>query len=401
MANQQATKQKIKPAAIFLIIVTVLIILALVVGIWIRSDPAAALRIAFTPSVNFEDDVPEPRRDYQLDTSWAALPSKASHAKGKPQGIMDIAVMPDADVFFIHPTTYLDRNHWNAPANYADANDRIANRVLKAQASAFNAAGQIFAPHYRQATFGAFFDTQDNGQKAIDLAYTDILAAFDNFIANRSMGRPFILAGHSQGSLHLLHLLRDRISGTLFQKRMIAAYIVGWPVSIEADLGAFPDIAACEQAFDTGCIISYQTFGKGGEPLFPQQYMETTNGLTGAPRSGTQMLCTNPQNWQIDGEKTRADHLGAIQLPEDPTAPLGAPVPNLTGSECGTDGVLYATDPLGDYWQGYKMAGENYHVYDYHMFYMHIRENASLRSRNWLQSHAEQRTEPQSVSTIP
>ena len=401
MANQQKTKQRIKPAAIFLLVVTALVFVAIALGIWISYNPARALRIAFTPSIRFEEDTPEAQRDYSLDSSWAALPSVHSHASDKPQGIIDIAMIPRADVFFIHPTTYLDRSHWNAPAAFADANDRIANRVLKVQASAFNAAGQIFAPHYRQATFGAFFDTEGSGKKAIGLAYTDVLAAFDNFIAMRSHDRPFILAGHSQGSLHLLNLLKDRIAGTALQHRMIAAYIIGWPISIEADLGFFPDIGACADAGETGCVISYQTFGQDGDPAFPKTYMATSTGLTGAPRNGTQMLCTNPQNWLIGGEKTRADHIGAMQLPADPAAPLGAPILELTGSRCGPDGILYVSDPLGDYWQGYKMAGENYHVYDYHMFYMHIRQNAALRAQNWLKAHAGNIDEANTTSTAP
>jgi len=386
--SQDLTKPKIKPAARFLLIIAILVGLFIVVaigfGIWAYSNPTRMLQIAFTPDHPFETKTYKPL-DYSNNDNWAALPTKASHASAKPEGIVDIAIIPEADVFFVHPTTLLDKKQWNdLKLDNPKAKDRVANRVLKIQASAFNTAGRIFAPRYRQATFGAFLDQEGNGLKAIGLAYGDIVAAFDNFIAERSDGRPFILAGHSQGSLHLLYLLQHRINGTALADRMVAAYIVGWPVSIEADLGALADIKACERETETGCVVSFQTFGLDGDPSSILSYMNTTPGLSGTPRKGTQMLCTNPQDWLIGSNKPRSAHLGAVMLPAGNDAPLGKPIKNFTGTQCGTDGILYITDLPGDAWQALKMHGENYHVYDYHMFYMNIRENAAMRAQAWL-----------------
>ena len=88
-------------------------------------------------------------------------------------------MVPDVDVFFVHPTTYLSPDTWNAPLDHADANLRIEKRVLKMQASAYNLAGRIYAPRYRQATFGAFFDQEGNGLQALIYAYKDVQDAFD------------------------------------------------------------------------------------------------------------------------------------------------------------------------------------------------------------------------------
>ena len=107
-----------------------------------------------------------------------------------------------AAVFFIHPTSYLDRAHWNAPLDDAEANGRAA-LFLRGQASVFNEAGQVWAPRYRQATFGAFLTSQADAEKALDLAYRDVAAAFDEFLKEIGPDRPIILAGHSQGALHL------------------------------------------------------------------------------------------------------------------------------------------------------------------------------------------------------
>lgn len=380
-------KKPISPAAKFLLVITIIIVLVLAAfaafRMWADADPARMLRIAFTPNVPFAEMTPEAQRDYTDDASWAALPGMASSAQAMPDGVVKPAVVPDVDVFYVHPTTLIDRSYWNAPHDHADANNRLDNRILKIQASAFNLAGNVYAPRYRQATFGAFMDETGDGAKAIMLAFTDVLAAFDNFIAERSEGRPFILAGHSQGSLHLLYLLQQRITGTELADRMIAAYIIGWPVSIEADLGAMPDISACNRKHETGCAVSYQTFGLGGDPSMIMPYMETTVGLSGQPRKGTQMLCTNPQDWIIGSNETRSAHLGAVALSKEDNGPLSGIIKHFSGTQCGTDGILYLTDLPGEAWSEYKMHGENFHVYDYHMFYMNIRENAAVRAAAW------------------
>lgn len=370
-----------KPAGIFLAIVATLIVLVLVGFIWIQQDPARALRIAFTPGEPFTAISSDPI-DYSRDTSWATLPGTGTFAGAKPSGIVDIAVVPDVDVFFIHPTTYLSRDSWNAPLDHADANLRIEKRVLKTQASTYNLAGNIYAPRYRQATFGAFFDEESNGLQALIYAYNDVQSAFDQFIAERNNDRPFILAGHSQGSLHALALLKQRIAGTQLADQMIAAYIIGWPVSLEADIGALEGIDACTIAADTRCVVSYQTFGPKGDTSGLKVYFETTVGLGGMPRKGTKMLCTNPLTWKIDDAATAANHMGALERVDD-DAPLGNPVAGFNGARCGEDGFLYLENEPGEPWQQLKMAGENYHVYDYHMFYMNIRENAALRAAAW------------------
>lgn len=376
---------KAKPAGIFLAIVASLIVLVLIGFFWLQSNPVTALKLAFAPSEPYSAISDEPI-NYSDDKNWVALPSMDSYAKAKPSGVMDIAVVPDVDVFFIHPTTYLSRDSWNAPLEYADANIRIEKRVLKMQASAFNLAGQIYAPRYRQATFGAFFDEDGNGLQALIFAFKDVQDAFDQFINERNDGRPFIIAGHSQGSLHLLSLLKTRIEGTPLAERMIAAYVTGWPVSVEADLGALKGIEACADADDTGCVVSHQTFGPEGDTSGLQRYFKITNGLGGMPRIGTTMLCTNPLNWQINAEAPAELNKGAVSI-VDNDAPIGEPIEEFNGAVCGEDGFLYLTKEPGSIWQDYKMFGENYHVYDYHMFYMNIRENAAQRARAWLSKH--------------
>jgi len=376
---------RVKPAGIFLAIVAGIIVLVLAGFLWIQADPTRALRVAFTPGEPFSAISVDPI-DYSDNANWAALPDTNTFADAKPMGIAEITVVPDVDVFFIHPTTHLSPKTWNAPLDHDDANLRIEKRVLKMQASAYNLAGNIYAPRYRQATFGAFFDDGTDGFQALVYAYNDVQSAFDAFIADRNTDRPFILAGHSQGSLHALALLKQRIAGTPLAERMIAAYIIGWPVSMEADLGALNGIGACTLASDTGCVVSYQTFGPKGDTSGLKVYFETTVGLGGMPRKDTKMLCTNPLTWEIDGVASADGHKGALERVGDDD-PLGSPIVGFNGARCGDDGFLYLENEPGEAWQSLKMAGENYHVYDYHMFYMNVRENAALRTTAWKSAH--------------
>src|SRR3546814_8134581 len=83
-----------------------------------------------------------------------------------------------AAIFFIHPTSYLERSKWNAPLDDKESADR-ARLFIQGQASAFNNAGQIWAPRYRQATFGAFLTGKKEAQMALGAAYRDVAAAFD------------------------------------------------------------------------------------------------------------------------------------------------------------------------------------------------------------------------------
>ena len=71
----------------------------------------------------------------------------------------------------------------------------------------------------------------------------DVAAAFDRFLAEAG-DRPIILAGHSQGALHLERLLREKVAGKPIAKRIVAAYVVGWPISTTADLPAL-GLPAC------------------------------------------------------------------------------------------------------------------------------------------------------------
>ncbi len=132
-------------------------------------------------------------------------------------------------MFFVTPTAYLGRDRWTMPFDDAATNARLA-LYLRGQASAFNGVGQVWAPKYRQATFGAFLTAKPDAARALDFAYADVVRAFAAFVAAVPPGTPIVLAGHSQGSRHLLRLVAEHVAGTPLAKRVVAVYAVGWPV---------------------------------------------------------------------------------------------------------------------------------------------------------------------------
>ena len=143
---------------------------------------------------------------------WIARPDIADDpSRWLPTGVAAEVGERGAVAFFIHPTTYLERDRWNALIDDRASQSR-AELFVRSQASAFNNVAEIWAPRYRQAAFGAFLLNNSDATKALGLAYGDVLAAFDQFIATSPADRPSFWRAHSQVSLHLTRL---RANGSL------------------------------------------------------------------------------------------------------------------------------------------------------------------------------------------
>jgi hypothetical protein len=286
-------------------------------------------------------------------------------------------VPKEAHAFYIHPTTYLDRDRWNALLDDRASRDRSA-LFVQSQASAFADVATVWAPRYRQAAYGAFLLDNKDARAALDLAYSDVARAFDRFIASIPPSEPIILAGHSQGALHLARLLREKVAGTPLRSRIVAAYVVGWPLSVPADLPAlgFPPCRAPDQA---GCILSWMSFAEPANPKLVINSYEGSAGLTGAKREREDILCVNPLTGTQDGAAPPAANRGTlVPSPDLRSATL---VPGRVGARC-DDGLLLlegAIPRLGPY----VLPGNNYHVYDYALFWDAVRADSIRRERAW------------------
>jgi hypothetical protein len=378
-------KRKATPAMKFLWWVGSLTLLAVGLAVLYRLFEPQIWRMAMVPHSAFAEAPVDPQPDYSTPThaAWVAWPGlNPNPSLDAPRGFQ-AAPKPPVDVFFIAPTTYYERRRWNAPMADADAN-RLLDQVARTMASSFNNVGAVYMPRYRQATFGAFLaDGAADSAKALDLAYTDVLAAFDAFqVARGSLKgpqRPFIVAAHSQGSLHALRLLRDRFSAPLTRKNLVAAYIVGWPVSVEADLTPL-GLKPCETPQAIGCVMAWQSFGaQGANTQLIDSYFQDSISYNDVPRKATHMLCTNPLTGWIDGKDGAPEaNLGALAFSVR-GKPMAELVPGLTGASCTGTGFLQLSTNPGAPFADRKMSGENYHSYDYGLFWANIRANAEAR----------------------
>jgi len=330
-----------------------------------------------TPKGHFEAAQAGGGPDYAQASSWVARPGMADDpAKWLPDGVTRTQ-SGNAAVFYIHPTTYLESDRWNAPLDAGGGTAFRTNLFVQSQASAFNGAGDIWAPDYRQAAYGSFLlDTKD-AEQALDFAYRDVAAAFDQFVKEAG-DRPIILAGHSQGALHLERLLREKVAGKPIAKRIVAAYVVGWPIDVTSDLPAL-GLPACTAPGESGCILSWLTFGEPANPDIIVDEWAHTTGLTGGKRDRKQVLCVNPLTGTENGTAPPQANPGTLV----PTADLRSATldAQAVGARC-DEGLLIATGrlpPLGPY----VLPGNNYHVYDYALFWGAIRRDAERRLAAW------------------
>jgi hypothetical protein len=390
----------------FLYVIAGLIVLTLAVLFALRIWADELTELALVPTAEFEQQSALAANAYQNKGMWFARPDlrlrndpvrwqppeaspEAEAAAGAseqeppasaatPAGDTEMAeAAPDFAVFFVHPTSFLNRSRWNAPLDDAESQNR-ARIFLRGLASPFGQASEIWAPRYRQATFGAFLTDAPEASQAIEAAYEDIDQAFTYFLDNVEPGRPIVLAGHSQGALHVIRLVRERIAGTPLEDRIAAVYAVGWPISIAHDVPAL-GLPACATPDQGGCIASWSSFA---EPADPGRVLETYReslGYDGQMRGDTPILCLNPLTGMLGGEAPASVNLGTLV----PNAELtdGVLLPGAVPARCDERGLLLIGDPpeLGPY----VLPGNNYHVYDIPLFWRNVQVDVARRVRGW------------------
>ena len=224
------------------------------------------LRSSLRPDVEFDPARLPAAPDYTAASAWLVRPDTPSLALMTPEGITPVdAAEAGADVFFIHPTTFFGTDNWNADTEEGMQNDLLDNMVVPVQVSVFNGCCRLFAPRYRQATFYVFLDPNENGRSALELAYADVLRAFDHYLERDNRGRPFILASHSQGTLHAIRLLEERIAGSSLQRRLVAAYLAGFALPRDKLGTSLQGLPLCTAAGSVGRLIAWDTYGDGGD----------------------------------------------------------------------------------------------------------------------------------------
>ena len=355
----------------------------------------------FRPEHDFNPDHAAPALDYSKEGSWLAHPRKQDNADlapaGEPYANESSA---GAYVFFIHSTAYLGNTHWMGSLEKATATEDNKQWMMANQASIFSGCCSVYAPYYREATIHAFLESDlSNGAKALDFAYNDVARAFAYFISEIPDGSPFIVASHSQGTVHGQRLLQQEIEGTPLGDRLVAAYLIGCTIHTDILDKYYTQIQACNEQDDLHCMIAFDTWREGDSPIgagcpnwFGDHYQ----------RSTSRWLCVNPLSWHRDELKMdKSKNPGSVPilnqyniylLGKDKAAnlewsDLQAPVAGVASAQC-VDGVLGTNDQTGGVFNKMAINGY-YHGLDYALYYMSIRKNAQLRVKTWWQQHAD------------
>jgi hypothetical protein len=296
--------------------------------------------------------------DYSEAANWLALPASITHK---------------ADVFYLSDTAYSKPTPSSPDIGPIGAPSMIKGDQADFQrtATAFAPVANIYAPYYRQvdAMVQKSMSPANQIKAVAGIPTTDAIAAFEYYLQHYNDGRPFILAGHSQGSSVLTHLLSVYMKAhPQVYKRMVAAYVIGYPIT-QAYLNQNPFLKFARGPNDTGVIISYNTEAP------------TIGGTNPVMLSAQHALVINPITWTTsEAQATAQQNLGSW-LP-DPTTGQFAKVMDYANAQVDTaKGVLICSSAnVAELAPGNQLLPEGvYHSYDYPFYYFDIGANAGNR----------------------
>lgn len=246
--------------------------------------------------------------DYSSSANWLCLPGRTD-ACSKPLATTElttkgygaavpraVAKDPPIDCFYVYPTV----SHDQGMNSDLKASEEIV--TAKAQFARFASVCKTYAPLYRQMTISSIATVIAGGdvKAAGELAYSDVANAWKTYLAKYNRGRPFVLIGHSQGSLMLQELIKRQIEGSAVAKRMVRAIIPGYNVLVPQGKlvgGTFKSTPLCSSDEQTGCVMAWSSFRERNQP--PEGAM-----FGWSPQPGMTVGCTNPAHAGSTGWET-------------------------------------------------------------------------------------------------
>ncbi|NBX38639.1 MAG: DUF3089 domain-containing protein [Flavobacteriia bacterium] len=233
--------------------------------------------------------------DFAKADYWMVLPEKNPEFFKKKT--LDSTWISKVDVFYVYPTFLVDAqdSRWNLPFEDQAMREDILQKAVKFQASAWLECGRLFVPFYRQAHLRAYDSIQGRGREALLFAYEDVKAAFVYYLDHYNQGRPFVLAGHSQGSTQLNLLIKEFIDGKPLSKQLVAAYLPG----IGIDSNEIQQLPFMTKPNGYGGYVSWNTmYEKPDTYRYPVWYKNR--------------LCINPLSWDLSPHVDRTAHQGFL-----------------------------------------------------------------------------------------
>lgn len=280
------------------------------------------------------------------------------------------------DVFYITPTCIWDWTGQDGTTyHHMDVTDSSQRAAVDASAALaanlFSPHCNFYCPYYRQITMESWMTDPEETERRYAAAYDDIEKAFDYYMIHLNEGRPFMLAGHSQGAKTVVELLKHKLSQEQ-QGRMVAAYVFGFPILGE-ELEQYPALRTARDSVDTGVIISFNSvaFPAAASPLFA--------GNT---------VCINPLNWSTDTAYAPASrNLGSVFFNGETSDTLrqqaGARI-DLAIHSLIVDGL----NPEDYYIPSIStlFPKGNYHVQEINLYFLNVQKNIGQRIKSYFGS---------------
>ena len=324
---------------------------------------ATALRVredGTTYTATFQMTRVEEAVDYSDEVNWLAFPE----------------ITKDVDAIYIYSTSYVDMSFEDGTSDYVPIDNpemiMLAIGEYETNASVFEESCNVFVPYYRQVGMkyaGEVSKKYGSIEPALaGLSYTDIKAALDYYFENCNNGRPFIIAGHSQGSAMVKYVLKNYFKEHQdYYKRMVAAYPIGFSITKD-DLEQYPYLKFATGESDAGVIVSYNTEG-------PKNIEENARNVVVLPGA----MSINPLNWKLDETYASAsENKGSLvhnkETGEREFVDLGVDAQiNLAR------GVI-VTNTTAPVTEGKDFFGPaSFHENDYSFFYKNLQENVAKR----------------------
>ena len=206
------------------------------------------------------------------------------------------------DVFYITPTCIFD---WKDSATalpcyhydvYGEVMKENFNYSLQLAQDIFGKECNFYAPYYRQISLESWLLDEEVIEERFEPAMEDVERAFQYYLKHENQGRPFVLAGYSQGAKAVVELLK-RMSDKAFSQ-VKAAYVIGYRITAE-DL-KHKHIRPAQGETDQGVVICYNSVKT------PQDIWKAV-----ADRN---CACINPVNWRTDAAPAQLNDSISVEI---------------------------------------------------------------------------------------
>lgn len=275
-----------------------------------------------------------------------------------------------ADVFYITPTCIWDYTDENGDTvHFMDISDEGQRKAVDASNllayNLFRKNCRFYSPYYRQISMNSWFEPDREIERRYAIAHEDIEAAFSYYMKNLNGGRPFIIAGHSQGAKAVIELLKHTMDSTMY-RRMVAAYVFGYEIT-DTDLAEGKFLVPATGPDDTGVTVCYNS---------------VSDISAVSPLMDRNKVCINPLNWKTDGTHAPAScNPGAVFFTPEGVADT---LKNACGAKIDPAAHALLVDGLdaNDFYIpeiGKLFPKGNFHIQEINLYFLSLQENISDR----------------------